>query len=338
MSPTRPPPSLTWTPVEGWAPRPSGWELRDVPGVAVDAADRVWVISRDETPVTVRSSDGALLDSWGAGVFARPHSIRIDPLGFVWCVDDGDHTVRKFSSDGRLVMVLGDPGHGSDTGVGSVDGDYRKFDYREVVFGGPPFNGPTDVCVLRDGTTFVTDGYGNARVHRFSASGELERSWGQPGSQPGQFHIPHGVVASPDEDRLFVADRENDRVQVFDLDGAVLDQWRGFSRPDGIAISPDGLLCVPELGERAGRWAHMDPVTDHSPFGRCAIVDLDGTVLERFGTGDPSRPGSFHAPHGVAFDSRGDLYVTEVAYSGGARLDDLPDGWHTLQKLERAGS
>jgi hypothetical protein len=128
------------------------------------------------------------------------------------------------------------------------------------------------------------------------------------------------------------------RIQVFDLDGGLLDEWRGFSRPDGVAISADGLLCVPELGERAGRWAHMEPVTDESPFGQCAIVDLDGTVLERFGSGDPSRPGSFYAPHGVAFDARGALYVTEVAYSGGARLDDLPDGWHTLQKLERAGS
>ena len=193
------PSSGTWVPVEDWAPRPDGWERRDVPGVAVDASDQVWVISRDETPVTVRSSDGTVLDSWGAGVFARPHSIRIDPFGFVWCVDDGDHTVRKFSVDGSLLMVLGDPGHGSDTGVVTVDGNYQKFDYREVVFGGPPFNGPTDVCVLRDGTTFVTDGYGNARVHRFSASGELERSWGRAGERPRT--VPHpargGRVAGP---------------------------------------------------------------------------------------------------------------------------------------------
>jgi DNA-binding beta-propeller fold protein YncE len=330
------PTSSTWTPVEDWAPRPEGWELRDEPGVAIDASDQVWSISRDETPVMLRAADGTVLDRWGAGVFARPHSIRVDPFGFVWCVDDGDHTVRKFSADGTLQLELGTAGHGSDTGVETVDGDYSKFDYRLVQFGGAPFNGPTDVCVLHDGTTFVTDGYGNARVHRFSAEGALERSWGEPGTEPGQFHIPHGIVASPDEDRLFVSDRENNRVQVFDLDGALLAVWSDFSRPDGIAISPDGLLCVPELGELAGRWPHMAPVTADSQYGHIAIVDLDGTVVERFGTADPGRAGSFYAPHGVAFDSRGDLYVTEVAYSGGARLGDLPGGWHTMQKLARS--
>jgi DNA-binding beta-propeller fold protein YncE len=246
--------------------------------------------------------------------------------------------VRKFTSDGELMMTLGEPGCPSDNGADSPSGDYDGFDYRRVNRGGPPFNRPTDVCVLSDGTVFVTDGYGNARVHRFSPDGSLELSWGEPGSAAGQFRLPHGIVASPQQDRLFVVDRENSRIQVFDLDGAFLDQWTQFVRPDGIAISPTGQLCVTELGERAGRWKHMAPVTAATPHARCALIDLDGNVIERWGGNDPAAPGSFYAPHGVAFDPDGDLYVSEVAYSAGARLENLPNGWHTLQKFHRAQS
>ena len=251
-----------WTPVENWEGTRADWQRRDVPGVAVDAEDTVYVFSRDEeNPVTVYGSDGARIRAWGTGVFKRPHAIRIDADGFVWCVDDGDHTVRKFTREGELLMMLGQPERPSENGAGSADGTYGTFDYRDVSRGGPPFNGPTDVCILSDGTVFVTDGYGNARVHRFSPDGGLELSWGQPGSGPGEFRLPHGIVAAPEQDRLFVLDRENNRVQVFDRDGRFLEQWTHFVRPCGIAISRDGMLCIVELGERAGRWPHMAPLT-----------------------------------------------------------------------------
>jgi hypothetical protein len=142
-------------------------------------------------------------------------------------------------------------------------------------------------------------------------------------------------VAAPEQDRLFVLDRENNRVQVFDWDGPFLEQWTHFVRPCGIAISRDGMLCIVELGERAGRWPHMAPLTPDTPHTRCALVDLSGTIVERRGGADPGAPGSFYAPHGAAFDSRGSLYVSEVSYAGGANLTDLPNGWRTLQKFDR---
>jgi DNA-binding beta-propeller fold protein YncE len=256
----------SWTPVENWEGTRADWQRRDVPGVAVDAEDNVYVFSRDEeNPVTVYGSDGARIRAWGTGVFKRPHAIRIDADGFVWCVDDGDHTVRKLTREGEPLMMLGQPERPSENGAGSADGSYGTFDYRDVSRGGPPFNGPTDVCILSDGTVFVTDGYGNARVHRFSPDGGLELSWGQPGSGPGEFRLPHGIVAAPEQDRLFVLDRENNRVQVFDRDGRFLEQWAHFVRPCGIAISRDGTLCIVELGERAGRWPHMAPLTPDTP-------------------------------------------------------------------------
>ena len=328
------PPS--WRAVGGWEKPPPDLEGRDVPGVAVDHADNVYIITRDARPVRVYSPDGILRASWGEGIFTRLHSIRIDPAGNVWCVDDGDHTVRKFSPDGQLLMTLGEPHAPSDNGTAVVAGQ-PGFDYRQVARGGPPFHAPTDVCVLSDGTMFVTDGYGNARVHRFSAQGELELSWGAPGEGAGQFRVPHAIVVAPDEQRLFVADRENDRIQVFDLEGAILDEWVGFARPCGLALDARaGLLCVGELGEVAGRWPHMGPARPDSQHGRATICDLDGEIVTRWGTPDPSQAGSFYAAHGAAFDSRGDLYVSEVSWSAGARRGQLPDGWHTLQKFERS--
>ncbi|QEC46467.1 hypothetical protein FSW04_01975 [Baekduia soli] len=322
--------------IEGWEQLPGGWAHPDVPGVAVDAEDRVYVFARGEHPVIVYERDGTFAGSWGEGVFDNPHAIRIDHEGFVWCVDNGDHTVRKFTGAGELVLTLGEPGRASETGARTSGADYGEFHYRQVAHGSAPFHGPTDVCVLTDGSVFVADGYGNARVHRFSADGTLEASWGEPGRGPGQFHIPHGLAASPDERRLFVADRENDRIQVFDLDGGLLDQWAGVSRPDGLALSPDGLLCVTELGGRAGRWPDMDPVTDATPHSVCTLLDAGtGAVVERFGTDEPCAPGSFWAAHGVAFDSAGDLYVGEVTWSAGARNGDVPADCHTLQKLTR---
>lgn len=324
-----------YLPVAGWEQLPDGWLHPDVPGVAVDALDRVYLFTRGSHPVIVYEANGTFITSWGEGVFNNPHAIRIDHEGFAWCVDNGDHTVRKCTLDGEVVMMLGTPGMPSDTGVRTRGADYTKFDYRDVTRGGAPFNGPTDVCVLRDGTVFVSDGYGNARVHRFSPAGGLELSWGQPGSGPGQFHIPHAIIATPDEQQLLVADRENNRIQIFDLDGELVDIWEGWCRPDGFAISRDELLCVTQLGLLAGRWDNMDPLTDESPGSRCILADFHGREIERWGTDDPTEDGSFFAPHGAAFDSTGALYVGEVSWSGGVKTGIAPLECHTLQKFVR---
>src|SRR5947208_2018758 len=151
---------LTYRVAEGWEQLPSGFSHRDVTGVAVDSDDRVYVFNRSEHPVQVHGRDGAFLGTWGEGIFTNPHGIRIAG-DFVYCVDDFDHTVRKFSLDGHLIQTWGTAGAASDTGA--IDDDYRT-----IQRPGPPFNRPTNAAITHSGAVYVTDGYGNCRVHRFT--------------------------------------------------------------------------------------------------------------------------------------------------------------------------
>src|SRR5262249_52037072 len=151
--------------------------------------------------------DGAFLSSWGEGQFIRPHGITIGPDDSVWCTDDMDHTVRKFTSDGKPLLALGTSGKASDTGATSMD-------FRSIRRAGPPFHYPPNLALSPGGELYITDGYGNARVHRFSPDGRLLSSWGEPGSGPGQFHLPHGIAVDT-EGIVYVADRENSRIQLF---------------------------------------------------------------------------------------------------------------------------
>ena len=274
--------------VDNWARRPTGWPFLDVAGVAVDSRDRVFVLSRGPHPVMVFDKDGAFVRSWGEGLFVRPHGIYIDSDDMVWCTGDLDHTVRKFDADGNLLMTLGTRGVYSDTGH---DGK----DYFNIKRAGPPFNRPTNAVVTADSDVLVTDGYGNARVHRFTASGELVASWGEPGGSPGQFVLPHALVIDP-QGRILVADRENHRIQVFDSVGEVLDIWSDIHMPQDMALDSAGNLFLAQGGHRA------------------SVLDLDGNVLASWG-GDEGRSneaGLFMGPHCIAVDSRGVVYVGEV--------------------------
>src|SRR5262245_10228791 len=141
-----------------WQQLPPGWNFVEVAGVATDSRDRVYVFSRGEHPVTVFERDGRFVTSWGEGIIVRAHGIFIHPDNSVWCTDDVDHTVRKFTPEGKLLLTLGTSGRPSETGVQGID-------YRTIKRGGPPFNRPTNVALAPDGTLLITDGYGNARVH-----------------------------------------------------------------------------------------------------------------------------------------------------------------------------
>src|SRR5262249_34032974 len=156
--------------------------------------------NRGEHPVIVFGEAGAYQFSWGEGLITRAHGIFIDPEDMVYLVDDAGHTVRKFTPDGRLLMTPGTPGPPSGTRA-------KSSDYRTIRHAGPPFCYPTNLARAADGTLFIADGYGNARVHHFSADGRLLASWGEPGTGPGQFQVPHGIAVSRDG-RVFVADRE----------------------------------------------------------------------------------------------------------------------------------
>ncbi|MGH2460732.1 MAG: peptidyl-alpha-hydroxyglycine alpha-amidating lyase family protein [Chloroflexota bacterium] len=319
---------LSFRVLGGWEQLPSGFRHLYVSGVATDSRDRVYLITRDDARVIVYEPDGRFVASWGEEVFTpRTHGITVGPDDAVYCVDDGDHTVRKFTADGRLLMTLGAPGAPSDTGY-----DGRSLD--SIRRGGPPFNRPTNLAVAPSGDLYVTDGYGNARVHRFSAKGDLIQSWGQPGTEPGHFNLPHGIAVAADG-QVLVADRENDRIQIFSPEGEFIAQWTDVQRPTAICIDRAGLVYVSELWWRPGMLSYTHgPIVDDLP-GRVSVYDAGGRVLTRWGSADRCAPGNFCAPHDLCVDSHGSLYVAEVTYTFAAKAGLVPTDCHTFQKFAR---
>jgi len=259
----------------------------------------------------VFDADGAFVRSWGEGLFGRAHGLTIAG-GFLYCADDGDHTVLKFTLEGELVMTLGVPNEPSP------------------YLGGQPFNRPTKVAIDDDGSLFIADGYGNARVHKYSADGEHIVSWGEFGSGPGQFNLVHSICLDG-AGRVLVADRENHRIQLFDRDGTYLEQWNNLHRPCGLYVDGDRVY----VGQLPTSLAVN---ADYPNIGGCVTVhNLAGDMLSCVGAahaGDAS-PNQFHAPHGLATDSQGALYVGEVAYSFYGRFQDPPVAPRCLRKLVR---
>lgn len=324
-------PDLTWEKV------PPGIEHRDVAAVAVDSADRVHLFTRFDHQVLVYTADGSFIRSWGKGIFKNAHGIRIGPDDAVYCVDNGDHSLRKFTPDGELLLILGNPGMPSDTGY-QADQPVRIHPVERVRYPGPPFNGCTDLAIAPTGDIFVTDGYGNCRIHHFSPHGELLHSWGEVGAGPGQFRLPHAICMSADG-RLFVADRENDRIQIFSTDGDYLGEWGDLQRPCSIAFAPDGTMFVAELWRPVGNRSF---VRDDGPVdlpSRMSVLSPDGKVIARWGGSatDKAAAGNFIAPHSVTIDSQGNLYVAEVTYTFAIKtgLVSADHAAHQVQKFQR---
>lgn len=313
-----------------WEQRPADVSWPEVTAVAVDSLDRVFVFNRGEHSVAIFSPDGSFLSSWGEGVFTRPHGITIGPDDCVYCTDDLGHTVRKFAPDGRLLLTLGTPGRPSDTGATSID-------FRTIKHVGPPFHFPTNVALNADGDMFVSDGYGNARIHRFAPDGRLLNSWGEPGGGPGQFRVPHGIAIDCNG-IVFVADRENSRLQLFSPDGEFLAAWTDVARPCQVAFDSADNVYVAELGFRAGMWPGTTAPTPDATGGRVSIFSRDGQLLARWGGGlSPTSAGDFFAPHDIRVDCRGNVYVAEVVWSAGASRGLVDPSCHTLQKFVRLG-
>ncbi|MBM2824368.1 MAG: hypothetical protein HW402_32 [Dehalococcoidales bacterium] len=303
----------TYELVDGWAKCPEGYSFLDVGGLCVDAQDRVYVLNRGTRPVMVFDPQGNLLASWGDGLFERPHGVYIGPDGFVYCTDDGNHTVSKFTPDGKLLLTLGTNNQPSDTGYTRQP---RMSDsLATIVRGGPPFNRPTDVALSASGEIYVSDGYGNARVHKFRPDGTWLMSWGEPGDGPGQFRLPHAICIDKYQ-RVWVTDRENGRLQIFDAQGKFLRQWTGLKHPGDIFIDDEETVYVAELGRRL------------------SIFTIDGNLLSSWGSeGQDKETALFLAPHTIAVDSGGDLYVGEVAMSGWG----IDRGARAIQKFARTG-
>ena len=175
--------------LEGWGRLPEGWRYVEAAGVAVDSSDHVYVFNRGEHPVIVFDREGNFLRSWGEGLVGRAHGITIGPDGEVWLTDDGNHTIRKFTPEGKLLLTIGDP------------------DKPAPLQSGKPFNRPTHVALSPlTGDLFISDGYGNSRVHKYDPKGRHLFSWGEPGTDPGCFNLPHNI-ATDAEGLVYVADR-----------------------------------------------------------------------------------------------------------------------------------
>jgi DNA-binding beta-propeller fold protein YncE len=283
---------------EAWQRAPEGLEIRAC-AVSVDSQDRVFCFNRNpEHPVVIFDPDGNFLSSWGAGLFTFPHAIRIvreDGRDVVWLCDEHHQTFQKFTTEGKLLQTIGEKGARSDTGVPAED--FSSQAWRKVTHGGGPFNLPTDIAFAADGSMFMTDGYGNARVHKFSPDAKYLFSWGEPGTAPGQFNLPHGVWIDR-RGRVLVADRENDRVQVFDQDGELMEVWpTELIGPAFFYVDDDDVVYIPE----------------HNG-GRISILTLDGERLARWGDGPVHR-----SCHGIWVDSHGDLYVVQPGEWGRVR-------------------
>ena len=305
--------------IADWAKLPDGWEFLDVAAVAVDSKDRVYVFNRGQHPMIVFDREGNFLRSWGEGLFKRAHGVHIGPDESLYCTDDGDHTVRKCTLEGKVLLTIGVPEKPSG------------------YMSGQPFNRCTHTALSPRGDIYVSDGYGNSRVHKYSPDGKLLLSWGEPGCDPGQFNIPHNICSDPDG-WVYVADRENHRVQVFDGNGKYESQWNNMHRPCGLCMEPHRhpVCYIGELGPTM-------PVNREVPnLGpRISIVSHKGELLGRLGDVRAGQQlDQFIAPHGMAVDSRGDIYVGEVSYTAWSQVypdSKPPRGLRSLRKLARVG-
>jgi DNA-binding beta-propeller fold protein YncE len=302
----------TYEVVENWAKLPPGWSFKEVAAVGADANDNVYAFNRGAHPMMVFDRQGNFLRSWGEGTFPRAHGVTMSPDETIFCTDDGDHTVRKCTLDGKVLFTLG------------VSGTPAPF------MSGDPFNRCTHVAIdPRTGDFYVSDGYCNARVHKYAPDGKLLFSWGESGTDPGQFNIVHNI-ATDSEGWVYVADRENHRVQVFDPNGRFETQWVNMARPCGLYIDQaTNIAYVGELGVAIGPNAQALGVGP-----RISIYDTKGHLLARLGNQpEGEAPGQFIAPHGVCIDTRGDIYVGEVSWTHtGSRLNP-PREIRSLQKL-----
>ena len=301
---------------EGWGTLPDGWGFKEVAAVGADAKGNVYAFNRGDHPMIVFDKDGNFLRSWGEGVFPRAHGITMGPDDTIFCTDDGDHTVRHCTLDGKVLMTLG------------ISGQPAPF------MSGNPFHRCTHLAIdPQNGDFYVSDGYGNASVHKYSPDGKLLFSWGESGTDPGQFNIVHNICTDKDG-WVYVADRENHRVQVFSSEGKYETQWLNMARPCGLYIdSQNELVFVGELGVALG------PNSQALGVGpRVSIYGTDGVLKARRGNEpEGEEPGRFIAPHGICIDPDGNIYVGEVSWTHTGSGLTPPREIRSLQKLVKKG-
>jgi NHL repeat len=285
------------TPARTAAGTPAGpWNLIQAPGVAIDAGGHVLVLHRGAHPILEFESGGKFVRSWGDGMFSEgkvvaiapadrvpggsgysavygpagcdscgAHSVRVDPEGNIWAVDATGHVIYKMNSQGKVIMRLG---HQGVSGMGPNN-----------------FNLPTDVAFAPNGDVYVSDGYGNPRVVKYSRDGKYLLQWGTRGTGPGQFQLPHNVAVDA-QGRVYVTDRDNRRVEVFDSTGKFLNQWPDIGGVSAIRITKDQRIWTGGI-----------------------LRDLEGKVLGKL----PTEVGGAGGAHGIAVSDSGDIYVGQLS-------------------------
>lgn len=256
-----------------WPRLPAGWTFEETPGVAVDAREHVFAFHRGRHSIIEFDKSGNVVRSWGDGTFVRPHGLRFDQEGNLWAADDQGHIVVKMDALGRVRMVLG-----------------RKNTKGETK---DTFNRPTDLAFTPNGDFYVSDGYGNSRVVKFNKDGKFLTAWGKKGSGEGEFNLPHAVAVDKNG-RVYVGDRENYRMQVFDANGKFITQWKHVGSPWGIAIPGDGFIYMCD--------GHNN---------RILKLNMDGTIAGVVGESG-KLPGQLDYVHHMAVGPSGSIYTAEI--------------------------
>ena len=302
-----------------WPRKPERLTWGQTPGIALDGQDQVYISTRSTPAVQVYRTDGTYVRAWDIKDSTGAHFIRVDPEGNIWTTDIKSHLVCKHSPDGKVLLTLGEAGRAGT--------DEKHFDR------------PTDVVVLPTGDIFISDGYGNRRVIHFDKTGKYLNQWGEAGTKPGQFALPHSIVADTRE-RLYVADRENARIQVFDTNGKLLAVWTNVITPWGLYMTKKDELWVcgssalraagqregaadprveavrssggkRDSGETISEWAVLPP-----PDQIAIKLNLQGQVLLRVPLvktpTPPGKTGELDWVHGIAVDSQGNLYLGDI--------------------------
>lgn len=268
--------TVVYEPAGKFPQLPAEYSLGRCSAVAANRKGEIYLFHRGKHPIICVTPEGKYLRSWGDDYITMPHGLRVDRHENVWVTDLSRHRVLKFDPAGKLLLALGTGQRGTGT---------------------DQFDQPADVAFGPDDSVYVADGYGNSRVIQFSAAGRYLHAWGTRGQKPGEFHLPHSILVDSQK-RLLVGDRENNRIQIFDFEGKLLDHWEGFA-PYGLAMDQAGRIFVADA--RAQQ-----------------ILQLDGAgkVVQRWGR-KGTAPGEFDLPHMLAFDATDNLYIAEVA---GARF------------------